>query len=166
VPITAPGNSAVRFLYMYRKRGSNLWQVEKKRKWGGREEDNETEEEKEENQEKNKEEKENREDKKNQEEEKERYRRVYPKVSGQAAWSENCKWYNSLPLGAIVSLFLWVSLVSFPAITSCIASQRVFIVVCFVIYSVRKLSDTSLYVRWKCYILELASGGRTKSHNF
>jgi hypothetical protein len=27
------------------------------------------------------------------------------KVSGLAAWSENCKWYNSLPLGAVVSLF-------------------------------------------------------------
>jgi hypothetical protein len=24
---------------------------------------------------------------------------------GLAAWSENCKWYNSLPLGAAVSLF-------------------------------------------------------------
>jgi hypothetical protein len=31
--------------------------------------------------------------------------RVYPKVSGLAAWSENCKWYSSLPLGAAVSLF-------------------------------------------------------------
>jgi hypothetical protein len=30
---------------------------------------------------------------------------VYPKVSGLAAWSENCKWHSSLPLGAIVSLF-------------------------------------------------------------
>jgi hypothetical protein len=29
----------------------------------------------------------------------------YPKVSGLAAWNENCKWYNSLPLGAVVSLF-------------------------------------------------------------
>jgi len=27
------------------------------------------------------------------------------KVSGLAAWSENCKWYSSLPLGAVVSLF-------------------------------------------------------------
>jgi hypothetical protein len=33
------------------------------------------------------------------------YTRVYPKVSGLAAWSENCKWYSSLPLDAIVSLF-------------------------------------------------------------
>jgi hypothetical protein len=31
--------------------------------------------------------------------------RVYPKVSGLAAWSENCKWHSSLPLGAVVSLF-------------------------------------------------------------
>jgi hypothetical protein len=30
---------------------------------------------------------------------------VYPKVSGLAAWSQNCKWYSSLPLGAVVSLF-------------------------------------------------------------
>jgi hypothetical protein len=30
---------------------------------------------------------------------------VYQKVSGLAAWSENCKWYGSLPLGAVVSLF-------------------------------------------------------------
>jgi len=31
--------------------------------------------------------------------------RVYPKVSGLATWSENCKWYSSLPLGAVASLF-------------------------------------------------------------
>jgi hypothetical protein len=30
---------------------------------------------------------------------------VYPKVSGVAAWSENCKWHSFLPLGAVVSLF-------------------------------------------------------------
>jgi hypothetical protein len=41
----------------------------------------------------------------------------------------------------------WVSLVSFAAIALCVASQRVFTVVsiCFVIYSVRKLMDTSSY---------------------
>jgi len=33
------------------------------------------------------------------------YRRVYPKVSGLATWNENCEWYSSLPLGAVVSLF-------------------------------------------------------------
>jgi hypothetical protein len=32
------------------------------------------------------------------------YTRVYPKVSGLAAWSKNCKWYISLPLDAVVSL--------------------------------------------------------------
>jgi hypothetical protein len=31
--------------------------------------------------------------------------RVYPKVSGLAARSENCKWYSSLPLGVVGSLF-------------------------------------------------------------
>jgi len=31
--------------------------------------------------------------------------KVYPKVSGLAAWSENCKWYSSLSLGTVVSLF-------------------------------------------------------------
>jgi hypothetical protein len=36
---------------------------------------------------------------------------------------------------------LWVSLVSFAAVTLCVASQWVFIVVYFVIASVRKLLD-------------------------
>jgi len=31
---------------------------------------------------------------------------VYPKVSELAAWSENCKLYSSLLLGAVVLLFL------------------------------------------------------------
>jgi hypothetical protein len=31
----------------------------------------------------------------------EEHTRVYPKVSGLAAWSENCEWYSSLPLGAV-----------------------------------------------------------------
>jgi hypothetical protein len=31
--------------------------------------------------------------------------RVYSKVSRLAAWSENCKWYSSLPLNAVVLLF-------------------------------------------------------------
>jgi hypothetical protein len=44
---------------------------------------------------------------------------------------------------------LWVSLVSFAAVTLCVVSQRVFIVVVyFVIDSVRKLLDTSSYVCW------------------
>jgi hypothetical protein len=31
--------------------------------------------------------------------------RMYPKFSGLAVWIENCKWYSSLLLGAVVSLF-------------------------------------------------------------
>jgi hypothetical protein len=31
--------------------------------------------------------------------------KVYPEVSGLAAWSENRKWYSSLQLGVVVSLF-------------------------------------------------------------
>jgi hypothetical protein len=75
--------------------------------------------------------------------------RVYPKVSGLAAWTENCKWYSSLSLGASCTAILWVSLVSFAAITFCFASQRVFIfvVVYFVIDSVRKLLDSPSYTR-------------------
>jgi hypothetical protein len=33
------------------------------------------------------------------------YTRVYPEVSGLVAWSKNCKWYSSLPVGAVVMLF-------------------------------------------------------------
>jgi hypothetical protein len=33
--------------------------------------------------------------------------RVYPKVSGLAAFSENCKWYSSLPLRAVFSILLY-----------------------------------------------------------
>jgi hypothetical protein len=40
---------------------------------------------------------------------------------------------------------LWVSLVSFASINLCVASQQVFIVVYFVIDSVRKLLDTPSY---------------------
>jgi hypothetical protein len=28
-----------------------------------------------------------------------------PRLIRKSAWSENCKWYNSLPLGAVISLF-------------------------------------------------------------
>jgi len=31
--------------------------------------------------------------------------KVYPKLSELAAWTENIKWYSSLPLDAVVSLF-------------------------------------------------------------
>jgi uncharacterized membrane protein len=42
-------------------------------------------------------------------------------------------------------VIMWVSLVSFAVVTLCVASQRVFIVVYFVIDSIRKLLDTSSY---------------------
>jgi len=48
-------------------------------------------------------------------------------------------------LDAVVSLFC-ESVVSFAAITFYIASQRVFIVVYFLIDSVRKLLDTPSYI--------------------
>jgi len=31
--------------------------------------------------------------------------RVSPKVSGLAGWNENFRWYSSVPLSAVVSLF-------------------------------------------------------------
>jgi len=34
-----------------------------------------------------------------------RHTMAYPKVSGLAARSENCRWYRSLPLGTVLSLF-------------------------------------------------------------
>jgi hypothetical protein len=43
-------------------------------------------------------------------------------------------------------VILWFSLVSFTAVTLCFASQRVFIVVYFVIDPFRKLLDTSSYI--------------------
>jgi hypothetical protein len=49
-------------------------------------------------------------------------------------------------IGCSSIAILWVSLVSFAAITLCVASQRVFIfVVYFVMHSVRKLLDTPSY---------------------
>jgi hypothetical protein len=73
--------------------------------------------------------------------------RVYPKVSELAAWSENCNWYSPLPLSAVVSLFC-ESVYCIAAITLCVASQRVFIIVAVVqclIDSVRKLLNTPSY---------------------
>jgi hypothetical protein len=32
--------------------------------------------------------------------------KVYPEVSGLAAWSENCEWYSSLPPGAVYYYFV------------------------------------------------------------
>jgi hypothetical protein len=78
--------------------------------------------------------------------EKQKTTRVYPKVSGLAAWSENCKWYKLSATRCSFIAILWVSLFSFAAITLRVASQRVFhLVVYFVIDSVRKLLDAPSY---------------------
>jgi hypothetical protein len=70
--------------------------------------------------------------------------RVYPKVSGLAAWSEIFKWYISLPLDAVVSLFCEFSLHK----PICCFSTVLIVVVAvyFVIDSVRKLLVTPSYV--------------------
>jgi hypothetical protein len=70
--------------------------------------------------------------------------RLYPKVSGLAARSENCAtMYSCIAI-------LWVSLVSFAATNLCVASQRVFMFVAVVVYfvmdTVRKLLDTASYL--------------------
>jgi hypothetical protein len=64
---------------------------------------------------------------------------VYPKVSGLAAWSENCKWYSSLPLGAVVSLFCHHN-------PLCCFSTTVYCCKCIFRYDlVRKILDTPSY---------------------
>jgi hypothetical protein len=60
---------------------------------------------------------------------------------------------TALPLSAVASLFC-VSLVSFAAITLCVASQREIpkVSVHFVIDAVRELFDTTLYLyRWNSF---------------
>jgi hypothetical protein len=54
---------------------------------------------------------------------------VYPKVSGLAAWNENSQMVQLSATRCSCKAILWVSLVSFAAITLCVASQRVLIVV-------------------------------------
>jgi len=71
-----------------------------------------------------------------------RHTRVYPKVSGLAAWSKNCEWYSSLPLDAVISLFCESSLVSFAVITLRVASQRLISKVSYI----SKLLDTPSYI--------------------
>jgi len=61
---------------------------------------------------------------------------------------------------------LWASIVSFAAQTLCVASKRVyvFVVVYFVIDSVRKLLDTPSYVY--IYIIRLRSFFQTHSYSY
>jgi hypothetical protein len=68
---------------------------------------------------------------------------VYPKVSGLAAWSENCKWYSFLPLCSVVSLFceFFCHHNLFCCFSTCVYCCY------FVIDSVRKLLDTPSYNR-------------------
>jgi hypothetical protein len=58
--------------------------------------------------------------------------------------------------------------VSFAAITLCVASQRVFIVVYFVFGSVRKLVGTSTYEErfLKTAVVKSANGGGTLNTDF
>jgi hypothetical protein len=68
--------------------------------------------------------------------------RVYPRVSWLAAWSENCNCRALCHYVQFIAIF-WVSLLSFAAISLCVASRRMFIIVAdFVMDSVRKLLDT------------------------
>jgi hypothetical protein len=75
--------------------------------------------------------------------------RVYPKVSGLAAWSENCK--CATRCSSIV--ILWVILMSFASITLCVASQRVFIVV----ISLSTQSENFWIRRHRIFVLLTAS---------
>jgi hypothetical protein len=72
--------------------------------------------------------------------------RMYPKVSG---LERELQMVQFPATRSSCIAILWVSLVSFVAITLCVASQRVFIIVVivyFVIGSVRKLLDTPSYI--------------------
>jgi hypothetical protein len=72
---------------------------------------------------------------------------VYPKVSRLAAWSKKVQMVQLSATRCSCITIVWVSPVSFTAITICVASQWVFIVVniYFVIDSVQKLLDTPSY---------------------
>jgi hypothetical protein len=73
--------------------------------------------------------------------------RVYPEVSGLASWNKNCKLYSSLPLGAVVWLFCWVSPVSFAAMTLYVASQQVFIVVVVIYFVMTQSGNFWIHLR-------------------
>jgi hypothetical protein len=72
---------------------------------------------------------------------------VYPKVSGLAAWSENCKMVELSATRCSYIAILWVSLMRSAAMTIYVASQRVIpnMSVYFFIDSVRKLLVTLSY---------------------
>jgi hypothetical protein len=72
-------------------------------------------------------------------------------------WPPGARTANGTTHCHLVQLYaiLWVSLVSFAAVTLCVASQRMYIVVslCFVIDSVWKLCDTPWYHYYVCYFV-------------
>jgi hypothetical protein len=72
--------------------------------------------------------------------------RVYPKVSGLVAWEWELQMVQLSATKCSCIAILWVSLVSFAAITPCVASQWVIpkVSVYFVIDSVWKLLNTPL----------------------
>jgi len=76
------------------------------------------------------------------------YLTIYEGVS-KSFWTSFLEWeLPTIQLSATWSsciAILWVSVVSFDAVTLWVASQRVFIVVCFVIDSVQELLDTPSY---------------------
>jgi hypothetical protein len=83
---------------------------------------------------------------------------MYPEVRGCIQkfpdWMPGARPANGTALCRWMQLYRYsvsqVSLVSFAAITLCVASQRMFIVVYFVIDSVRKLLDTPSYCVCVC----------------
>jgi len=77
---------------------------------------------------------------------------VFPEVSGLATLDRKLQVVQLSATRCSCIAILWFCLVSFSAITLCVASQRVFIVVYFVIDSVRKLLVTPSYIRTKLVI--------------
>jgi hypothetical protein len=75
-----------------------------------------------------------------------RLTRVYPKVSGPAAWSKNFKWYSSLPLGSMYHYFVSQSSDFCRHKHLCCFSTSVYCCKRIFLYdSVRKLLDTPSY---------------------
>jgi hypothetical protein len=72
-------------------------------------------------------------------------KRLYPKVFGTGRVERELQMVHLSATICSCTAILWVSLVSFVAITLCVAFSVFIIVVYFVIDSVRKLSDTSSY---------------------
>jgi hypothetical protein len=95
--------------------------------------------------------------------------RVYPKVSGLAAWGRELQMVQLSTTRCSCIAILWVGLVSFAAVTLCVGSQRVFIFVSihFFIDSIRKLLNTPSYTSTPQYaFMELCSVKKTQGLYF